>query len=73
MTDKDRFLSELKLLCNKYGVTLGAGKQYMRLFGEEVLIRRYPVFVSIDFSLDLETEVYWYLRDSDDLERLGIV
>jgi hypothetical protein len=63
MTDRDRFLSELKLLCRKYSVTLGSGKQFHTIFGESVLTRRYAVFVSSEFVLELETDVYNYLNE----------
>jgi hypothetical protein len=52
MTDKERFLSELKLLCNKYAVTLGKSKHYRSVCGEQVLLRTSPAFISKEFERD---------------------
>jgi hypothetical protein len=74
MTDKERFLSELKLLCNKYAVTLGHARHHRNVFGELLLSHCSPVFVSGEFVLELETEVYNYLNDLDpDTEILKLI
>lgn len=62
MTDKERFLSELKLLCNKYAVTFGKSKQYRSICGEQVLLHTSPAFISKDFVLEVDGEVYTYLN-----------
>jgi hypothetical protein len=74
MTDKERFLSELKLLCNKYAVTLGQARHHRNEFGELLLSHSSPVFVSGEFVLELGTEVYNYLNDIDpDTEILNLI
>jgi hypothetical protein len=62
MTDKERFLSDLKLLCNKYAVTLGKSKHYRSVCGEQVLLRTSPAFISKDFVLEVDGDVYTYLN-----------